>query len=127
MSLKFKPEDFDPANTVFCYDPEKAAELAQAVYDKWLESQPVVHSHKNDSVWFQFPVSEEAHFKARLVAIEPIKKCQHTKVIPKPWASTVSCPDNQPGCLVHHQKVEYTYECCECGKKMKPSSWEPCE
>lgn len=85
----FKPEDFysrtwiqeyigSPVSgkVVSCLD---AADIANKLFQEWLEKQPVVYSFYTgaiDNVWTEEQSTLDSH-KARLVCIEPIqKKCE---------------------------------------------------
>ncbi len=95
MSLKFTPEMFehDEADLKFFTAGKlKAAELAQAAFDKWLSEQPVVYGapDKDGRLWSSYQRDENKHIailsdfindthQARLVCVEEIQKkeCEH--------------------------------------------------
>lgn len=114
MSLKFNPKDFSlfQENLVSI---NEAADVANELFEEWLKKQPEVHGfHDRNGEWLLKPLpglevmrmGQQATHKARLVAIEPIVRCDHDLY------SLNKDPSNAYG---------YT---CKCGKKFRMSKWE---
>lgn len=93
MNLKFKPEDFESAGTIgmnqtfvvpsgftiIAYDPQKAANIAQQIFDAWLKENEKVVYLSGPAVIGSFICGLESKsvdtHKAILINIEPIEKC----------------------------------------------------
>lgn len=114
MSLKFEPDMFP--NRWILEEQIRAANIAQAKFDKWLSEQPVAKGYSpSEGHWVVDTLdggSKPTH-TARLVCIEPIeKKCEH-----RTKRMTYKCGEN----------FDYDdVECMDCGAKLK-ASWQVVE
>lgn len=122
--LKFEPSDFSKGinHTLTIghgidgkyISLSNALSIAQAKFDAWLESQPVVYSGVNQQYWGR-EIDDEGRdtHSARLVCIEPIEKpkCEHG-----PEFITMSRVLN---------KQDAGWRCIKCGIHLKPTGWEP--
>lgn len=111
MSLKFDDSDFPKEFFASHVNLHNAKEFAQKAFDKWLSEQPVVYTCRPEhpqSLWNK--IEDGMTHQARLVNIEPIKKCEHYPLV---------------GGIFDRACVDaIKFICSSCGKQVKPKTWE---
>ena len=101
LPFKFKPKDFREDATV--------SDLANIKLAEWFkDAKRVYTSRTKDRVW-DATKTEDDHYQAWLIGIEPIKKCEHKNPVPFYAADTG-----------HHW-------CTNCKTKLKPVKFEKIE
>lgn len=126
--LKFKEEDFYSRNffqhfagseisgkLIYVRD---AAQYAQELFDKWLESQTKVYSKQNKDFWHPEQINPLGRFDthtARLVDIQEIKKekCEHEPFV-----------NNDPGRYGVFINYGPNMSCHKCGVRLKATFTE---
>lgn len=117
---EFAPEDFKDLmfNAKGMY---LAGKMAQEKLQEWLASALPVYTinslHEMDSFTVRKTPMTEG-YKALLIKIEEIKKCDH----PKEKIRSVMHQAHE----TFAGRLGYFYQ-CECGQRVKPSAWEECE
>ena len=124
MKLIFKPEDFEIGLSYLNYNESKIACIkAQSVFNKWLSEQKVVFGtlafvgNDGQLTGEKFELVDKPYqtHKAILVCIEPIENCKH------PWSKIKAEVPIEKGFFKAKEFIVYQ---CECGAKVKPSSFE---
>ena len=105
--LKFKPEDFRVMGLRSVTQENYAANIAQQIFDKWVESLDVVYhctgeekfGHKYYSTYF----NDAAVYKSRILPPEEIEdECEHENI----------------------GNIGHEFWCHFCKKRLKPTGWE---
>lgn len=131
----FRPEDFDGVAFNGLYAREVCANLAAAHLTQWLkENGKRVYGDYHQTEWRntiqderQFKVIssnfKNSYYQALLIAIEPIKKCEHGPKLVKQLNWIEPKTGYNPGLRVHDQVI---FE-CECGARVEPTSFKEVE
>lgn len=114
----FKPEDFEDSQGYKSYSSQVMAALANAKLERegdliWTDTMG------KDHLWWTNPENKTVkNYKALLINIEPIEKCKH----PMEKIKFNYIFDNGYG-----KGPSDTHLICECGAKVKPTSFEEVE
>lgn len=128
----FKPEDFAPLTIMQTPHPKDVtlfrqhlADLANAKLEREIKLA-TGYQDKNGRWFFSNNKSPQDTHTAQMIKIEPIEKCTHPSQKVTPLEYLVS--SSQGMVLGKKEFKDYTYTVyqCECGAKVKPTSYEEC-